>query len=263
MAGDVLLGFTGRVVAKLRRSRFIPDAVARLNDQDLTFKTVKRTIEAFTLGTTITAESTRLLTAAIAGNVDELRADQAVMPWVGQPRAEWAIATIAEAHYAKTPVQHISGTDLLFSILTGAAAGQQVTRFLPDSQIKQMARRIGLLGRREYKLPHYREFVRLYCFVQLPAGETLEVESYHEQSGLNTRNRAKTLARRNYKQECPEQSSYPCHFCHKGYVSCPQGTHRNDYITRECANGHDGAFDPGRHDSICMACSAGKWRAQH
>lgn len=260
--GNVLMAMTLTIARAIRKTNRV-DHVLPCLEGDKTHETVQRTIEAFLLGQIVTLQNIRSLVAMIAGNLYELRAEQALSPWTTQPIEEWALAMIEETRHAVTPVRHIPGIDFQFAILTGYAAGQSCDRFLPDGMAKKLARRIGLLGNRERRTPHFREFVRLYCYVHLIAGDKLDIDQYHESASLAARNRAKVKTRADYRELCPEGLQFPCHGCHVGYLKCPQGTHRKDFVLQECSNGHEGHFDPDRRDTVCLECSMQRWRAQH
>lgn len=227
---------------------------------------VLETVKPRTLGKLIDKASAKQLAICLAGNAQRLRAGMAIPIWRGQPRSEWVVAKVTDAHAAVTPRQHIPGASLRLHVLTGAPASLHFDQFFTDAALARMARLCGLRGKREWRTPHFRELVTAYLMLHIPAGESLSTDQYLEVPKLNAVNRKLAKHRADFKTSCPIQSKTPCHFCHVGYDACKRGTHSRTYTVKPCpkqrGGAHSGYVDPQR-GGLCLGCQQKQWYVSH
>ena len=265
IAGDafkqVVAGLVGVIDPKAKK-------VATLSDTDedpagKLYKAVARTVESLVAGKVMDVATARHMAIRIAGNLSTLRFGTPVADWDYQRWGEWVIGMVEDGTPYTTPKKHISGTMFQFKIMSGLAAGESFTQFMPESMMYRMASRFGLRTKRDRRSVHPRELVRMYTALYIPEGAELKTEKYKERGSLNKRNTELAEYRAAYKQSCPNKFKWACHFCHIGYDICCRGTHAKTYELKTCAKGHKGWMHPKQRSGICIHCKARKWLATH
>ena len=256
---DTIVSEISTLVSKCSRkvNSVIDDAAQR------TYLGVRKTIEATIAGKLLTADMADSLALRIAANLDTLRFGDPVLNWTYQTRPEWVIGVVRDAKPYVTPKRHIAGTLFQFNVLTGTAAGEEFSQFMPETMLYLMAYRMGLRARKDRRPVNPRELVGMYIALYIPEGAELKTEKYKERDALNKRNVELYNYRQKYKESCPSKSSWPCHFCHIGYDICYRGTHPDTYEQRTCSKGHQGWMHPKQQTGLCLHCIARRWLAMH
>lgn len=217
---------------------------------------VEESVASFAKGQSLDRQTLVQMAARLAGNTDQLRLGRPVGTWQGQPYPEWVLLVVTYGERHVTKRGKVGGV-LHFRTMSGSPAGLDFNQFFPDGVLARMAAEIGIKkkGRRPYV--HPAEFGRAKLVGLLEPGAELKIGRFAIKDALKKQNYALLLSRTE-DRDCPKAYSHPCHQCHIGYDSCPNGTHPRTYEWRRCANDrqkqHGGWFEPGDCEEVCLAC---------
>lgn len=270
---DILLPFVGETIVADTFTNLVAQVTSLFNaakhdipkdmgilDHNVIYPAVKDTLSGLIAGRFMSMVEVDRISAVIAGNVQTLTSALAVPVWAGQCKPEWSLAMIKSARFMRTPKRHIPGANVEYSILTGTAAGLTLEQFMTEGALHRLAERLTITKKFERRMLHPRELVRTFIMLKLKPGLKLEAEKYMEKDSLNKRNKSRMEQRAAFKETCPVESKFPCHFCPVGFTTCKQGTHKSDYVKHQCVNGHIGYFDPHLTKTSCLYCEAQAWK---
>lgn len=211
------------------------------------------------------------LAARLAGNVDRLKAGEAVGPWVAQAAPEWAAAVVSRVVWARVPADRWrperKGYRVWFQFVSGSPAGDTVERFMTSAAAAYTARHVGF--DRPGMALEYRDGMDMFGLrvvvllaPELSAAGRPGFREVVAPAGYKAANRHLLKARRRVGFVCPHGLTDPCYRCGHGLESCPVATHPVDYVTAGCARcGGAAVIDPDARagpPGVCVRCrSAG------
>lgn len=272
--------FIPKLVGELLDSSMFHDAVTEINKlvtkaahvqthddthpdhQDIIRPVIEKTLSNLIAGRVLDMSWAEHVINRLAGGMWLLKSGIPLYPWAGQLKEEWVLTMIRSATYYTTPRRNIPGAMLEFYVITGTPADMSFTQFFPDFMLRKMAIKLKILERKNNRFLHHRELVKHYVLLKLEIGSELKASKFQERDALNKRNKIRAKRRSEYKTKCPRQSKWPCHFCPAGYVSCPLGTHKNDYVLKQCPGGHEGWYPDTKATGRCLSCQAKHWWGQ-
>lgn len=218
-------------------------------------------------GKPITANAITQASWRIAGNTPRLKEGHPVPAWHVQRMMEYVPAQIVSCQLQKNARGNI-GALYGFRILAGTPSGLLSFKWWSLKVIRFLSRKFGYSGFRSRDLPKFpysapEQLVGLrllllihpdYCD-KLPGFDKVTFKPSLSEWNL------KVLRRRNrtmpgFVCKAKRTIMQPCHTCNLGFLSCPAGTHRADWIKRECPGCNAVAwFDPDRASTKCIACT--------
>lgn len=220
------------------------------------------------LGEAPTAEQWKTLAHRLAGNAVRLRNRRHVLPWSFQRFDEWVPIQVMGLRYARNGRGEL-GVMLTLKIMAGTPCPKLLFQFWSLKKCRFMSKHLGFerhRGRNEknplrfpYESP--RQLVTLR-FLALIDTELSEQEPYFAQIEFSNSteewNRGQIKRRARLVFECPKQFplTLRCHNCPIGYLTCPAGTHAQDYEIKPCPKcGEQQAFfDKELPDTMCIDC---------
>lgn len=223
----------------------------------------------------------------LAGNRDRLQLRTAVPPWQVQTFREWVpVQVIGCTRQPARRRYHPGGLAILtFRILAGTSCPKVITKAFTFKQCRLLARYLGfskmpsrrsrLTARYPYRQPE--QLVNLRYLVLVDPALCRETPDFRiplvQQSAgyIRPDPRVVTAACREHNKEqmrlraridpgygCPQRYplSLPCVHCHVGYLECPAGTHRANYVRGRCrlCLEADAWFDPDVASDLCVNC---------
>lgn len=226
-------------------------------------------------GRVLDAETLVALAHRLAGNLARLASCRPVPPWHVQRFPEWVPVQVLGCARARGGKGQM-GALFRFKVMAGTPCPRVVLQWWSNRRCLYHARDFGLaVGRARGKTPRLpyeapEQFATLrlaalidpalsraepaFAEVKFPAGRSI--------AGWN-----RTQLRRRLRLgfACPEgyPDDFPCHRCHRGYRSCPAGTHRDDYVERPCplCGLPDAVWDPESPFEGCVDCAT--YKAYH
>lgn len=223
------------------------------------------------VGTTPDHETLRADCHRLAGNRGRLLARKPVVPWQVQRTWEWVPVQVMAAHPARD-VRDRWGARLLLKIMAGTPCPLAVFQFWSLKRCRVHARDFGFSRPRGSKgTPPRYPYTTPAQLVTLRYSALVDPERSGREPHLEFVQFTPSLSRWNKEQirrrarldpgyTCPEghPSSFPCHRCPVGYLACPAGTHRLDYLPKPCpgCGRPDAPFDTDRDEVVCVDCHA-------
>lgn len=209
----------------------------------------------------------------LVGNLDRLSNMRPVLPWDGQPSAEWCAAEVLSIQLVPTRRRGEVGQQVLFRLHTGLPAGLLSRRVWSRPALGVLATELGFSRARKGKIlfEDPGQLVGLHCEVLVnPAPDRRgnpEVSRARASSGQKTYNR-RIFHLREQKNDrgtaypCPHQITQPCHRCPVGYVPvadgepvCDLATHPRTYRLGQCMTCNETKFfDPNVSLLDCVRC---------
>lgn len=221
---------------------------------------IKGTVANYLIGREPTIEELKKFAHALAGNMMTLRLGQQLRPWEGNPTSHWALARICSAHRYTTPARKLRGAILTYNIMSGPAASYNVDTFCPRDRFYRMAKRIGVLEKREYRRMHPRELVGMYVMILIDAGSDITAIRWLEKASLNKRNNKLATERGVACRSCSRAAEeLTCVFCPVSYSMCKFAVRYKPYMKGLCQYGHNG-WMAGRGTGTCLSCQMNKWQ---
>jgi hypothetical protein len=217
------------------------------------------TLKAYS-GQPLTKPLISIIATRLAGNMESIKAGVPVMPFFGLTTSGWQLATIVDAQPHVTNIKKIPGALIYFKVHTGQAAGETIKQFISDGRFRHMLRKLKLLKKKERRMAYPEELVKFKLAIYIEATDPPKIVRFKERASLNKRNEALRDARNLKTRQCPEQFSWSCHFCWKGFNACHLGTHSQDYIIKNCSGGHSGYFKFDDITGYCVLCHARRWK---
>lgn len=214
----------------------------------------------------------RLLDAVcwrMAGNTKRLRQRRAVPPWHVQKLPEWVPAQIVSCRRERTSAGKV-GARFVVRILAGTPAGLTAEKFYPLKFCRYISQEFGFTrprGDRHVAFPYAapEQFVgmRLYvCVEPALSGKEPGFDGLGFPPSLSKWNKTTLKCRFRVQPEfrCQMEvlpADLPCHNCPVGFLKCRAGTHRQDWVERECreCNREDAFFDPESNSELCVDCT--------
>lgn len=196
----------------------------------------------------------------LAGNIDRLKDDEAIIPWVAQPAIE--LMPVQVLSYLATTTQ--TGTPsarFQLRVLAGRACPLKITKTWLNSFVSYVARRELGFTRRSGSLPYHdpSEFVRLrflanidptYCFDGRPGFDQIK-----RGASCLTWNKRILKLRQHSITPCPAGFIHPCHSCWIGYDRCEAAVHPRTHEMQKCSGcGQESAQDSSLSEHICSTC---------
>lgn len=197
----------------------------------------------------------------IAGNLPTLKAGLPILPWTSQVNDEWVPAQIVKVSPAVKMRNNRAerGHEMFIRVQAGTPCCQVTSRFLTRRFSFALARRLGFTkrtGRFPYTDPM--QLVNLRFIGEILAEKSatkIWLGRIHMTTSIIDSNR-ELLRLRLHLDPCPNGWTHPCHNCVVGYLTCPAGTHREDFQMAFCRHcGLDAFFDPETSTEICVACA--------
>lgn len=222
--------------------------------------------------TTPTAKTLTDLAHRLAGNVHNLKAHRAALPWSVQRHWEWVPMVVVSARRAKNSAGTKFGATLTFKIVAGTACTMMTQKFWSNKQCAYMAHHFGFSKpprpnahtppKFPYISPEQYTTLRVYGLLD-PHKSSGEIGPVFDKirfpPSVLAFNREQLKYRARIKgYECP--NNYPltvlCHQCPVGYEDCRAGCHAKTYVTRDCALcTHAAPFDPDQQSPFCVNCT--------
>lgn len=215
------------------------------------------------LGRTLSVAQLRALCWRIAGNAPALIAGHAITDWRAPGQPEWVPAQVlsvlpvpaqkSEPHYR-----------LQCRALAGNACTEVLERVFSSRWLAKLSRAVGFTksrGPRPYQSPYQFATLRLYAWLdptQSRYGRPYMSEFRFPSACLTFNQQALNLRCRN-GIVCPRNFTHQCHLCAVGYLQCPGGTHRENYLPIVCSVcRQESMADPEHSAAVCVYC----WRQQ-
>jgi hypothetical protein len=226
----------------------------------------------------------------IAGNLQRLRAGEAVPPWTGYTPVEWVpivllrvrkrfrsfratskqYAAEADAH----GMVHRRGVRVRFQVVGGLAAGRCFEQFWTQDYCETIKAAFGFAKRNRARYtrvvsrrPSYpfldaREFYAMWLMVRLePARcqtDALRFDACKATPATLQRNRDLIQLRLRDDYVCPEGydvTAVPCHECTLGREQCVAACHAYTFVLVHCARcGQTAHCDPEDGTQFCIDC---------
>ena len=224
------------------------------------YAAVLESLKSELAGIQITPAVANHVALRLAGNTVYLRAGLPVLPFTGMACTEWVIAVITDVERHVTSKRRIPGAFVSFHVLTGQPADCSFSQFFTANRLQFMAKQLGVRRGRKAPRINPRQLVKCRLLLMLEPGDALQATQYCERASLNTANKALTLARQPESRTCMFSHTWPCWSCDTGFNTCALGCHPEDYIKRQCRNGHDGWFAPQSRRAFCLSCDNRKWK---
>lgn len=212
-------------------------------------------------GTQLTPRDAKILAWRIAGNVDQLMAGKAVLPWTRQIRDEIVPVRVESMRYDTR--KDIKGYTLFCRALAGSPCPMLFPQFVSTRSCRAISRSLGFSkGRGPYPFLNPQYITNLVFFAHIEAARSNDTPYFKQVSGssaLIAENRGKIEVRCRAKP-CPRGYTHTCLKCWVGYNDCPAGIHPQSLVQRECAQClTQSFFEPDSGSLVCINCRA----AQH
>ena len=237
-------------------------------------------------GIRLTKDICREVTWRLAGNLDVLKAGNAVMPWGAQTELEWVPVQILSVYpgtrtknLVKGETRNTPGAQLNMIVLGGSPAGKVITRFYPSTYLlsgrvkvnfgfekydKAIFRR-DTSPRKSYPLRDLLEYTRARFYGMVDPELSQHGPMFEKIKcgpGFLKHNRSLAQRRQRTDYVCPmayDVQTKPCYLCEKGYSgpnSCEIACHPVDYAVQECVKckQKDQYIDLQRSNDMCVAC---------
>jgi hypothetical protein len=223
---------------------------------------------AFDAGRIFDEQTIRTLAHRIMGNLPRLSNRQPVLPWTRQPIAEWVPTQILDCRRWTTK-EGRPGALFACKFMAGTPCPRIVTRWWSLKQCAFYSRGFGFARPRSGRDPGDKRFFYIVPeqLVTLRFQALIDPQLSREDpafaevefpKGVNFLgwNKAQIRRRARIGFDCPLGHDLSCQRCWKGYVSCPAGTHRVDYVKRPCpvCQKQDAWFDPDSPAKACVNC---------
>lgn len=197
-----------------------------------------------------------------AGNVERLRAGEAVCGWSRRPDDEWVPLQVLNVTPAKDK-HNRPGNMLKMRVLAGSPCPDLLLDFWTVPRAAAVSRRAGFTraaGR--YPWHHTSEFVGLRLLGKISAARSIEkpvLSMTVATSSMVAANRRDFLALRSRHPKaagCPFKFQHQCYHCSYGYDTCDGGVHPRNYEIGTCASCglDDQLFDLDWDPAMCRAC---------
>jgi len=208
----------------------------------------------------------------LAGNLNRLRRKITVLPWTRQEVCEWVPVQVFSTIVKRNKYDKL-GVNIRLRILAGSPCPMLMTVFWSRPFCRFLSNMFGFakfapsetserLPRNIYTDPC--ELVTLRFQVLIDPKKCTALEPGFERircpSALLQYNKRQLKFRDRLDPgfECRfgQPQSLPCRKCNHGFVSCPGGCHKLDYIIGNCIGcGRDNVwFDPEQSTLLCVDC---------
>lgn len=242
---------------QLEQLQTLTNELRRLLPARIAYDTVFESVRHL-LGAPLTELEAAATAWRLAGNVPKLRAGEPASPWTRQNCNEWVPLQILRVDAHKSP-RGKHGAMLRCRALAGSPCPSTLTAFWTHSLTKAMAIRLGFSrpwGRYPYR--GQLDLVGLRFLGELDRLRSQHAPVFYEVTVppvLTSWNREHVLKVRCRVDPCPRGYIHQCAACAVGYVNCPAGTHRLDFIKQFCPIcGDDAWFDPEIARDRCRDC---------
>ena len=223
----------------------------------------------------------------LAGNVQQLKLNRSVPPYLKQTGNEWVPCEIinveqATRYFAKTDKEKlVPGAWITFRILAGSPSGKTITKFWSDKLGAFLSPSFGFAKwkNRPEKWPEHKPYlayrsskqyfglrVNLLVTPELCVDGKLGFEKIRVSKTMQDYNREILTKRSKFNFKCPKNYSHECYSCPIGKDSCIAACHARTYIKRHCPECKSEAawFDPQAKSDLCLKCrrrfnGATKW----
>lgn len=196
----------------------------------------------------------------LAGNVDRLKDGNPVRPWTTQFDMEWVPLQVLSA-YPQLSHRNRPGYMFCFRVMAGTPCPLRVYRHWTNDVCHVIARHIGFTASwLTYPYSHPLQLVGLRLYGLIDPSMCRDGPGFFKVEGTNVTDKYnRDILRFRVKQPhpefCPRNYAHDCHKCVVGYMNCPGGTHKDDYVQDACPRCGPGAwFDPASEAGLCVAC---------
>lgn len=212
-------------------------------------------------GAVFSQQALSALAWRLAGNLHRLRAGQIVLPWDGQPSAEWVPIHCLELIPWKSRRGKGMG-QVHYRVLAGLPAGVVGRQALSRGYVRLLAPALGFsrFPSEPYFLQDMQELAGLRCYVQLVPGPQLSFSDARVPSSFRAWNQRLLRMRRRAVSgfACPQghPASFPCHRCPTGREHCSLAVHLRDYVPGDCRVCDERSWLRVPGDKLCVNCQA-------
>lgn len=221
-------------------------------------------------GKQITREIVKETAWRIAGNIERLKDNIPISPWIQQTELEWCPIHIVRHQIGRGYDGNI-GNFYEYRVLAGTPTSLKFTTFWSNKYTRFISREIGYTRTRKFHFkllhPSYLVQMRLYLLFDplLSKDERPIAFHFHVPSACKKYNR-NIIQQRFRVISCPLEyklSEMPCHKCPMGYDKCAAGCRPKTMLFKACPRCmQENWFDPLDTSVICYDCREDERRAK-
>lgn len=206
-------------------------------------------------------EALREICWAIAGNSDLIKKKRVVTCGMWPTKAP-TFVPVQIVSARPTFFKNKSRVTMVGRVLAGPGCPDTFQFSWPVTQARYYARHpkgLGFTPNRHLR-PYfnYGQLVGCRLFVELLKQDgKVRTTKFKVTESLRKHNIDLTEARFRRGFSCPRNFTHHCHDCPVGYLQCPMGTHKKDYLVHVCSKcGVSANHDSEDGSGICVKCSA-------
>lgn len=204
-----------------------------------------------------------------AGNMPVLRRGKGVLPWRVQRYYEWVPLQILGCRQSRGPRERI-GARYSFRVMAGTPCPLVLTKWWSREFCRFRANDFGFSRPARGSQPASHPYAAQDQLVGLRVYALIEPKLCAQEPGFRALGWPPSvhdwnleLIRRRLRVDpgytCPKKlpATFPCHKCPAGYISCPAGTHRQNWVQKPCEACQRPLawFDPETAADVCVDCT--------
>lgn len=233
---------------------------------NINYKTLEDSVRHLA-GTPIDERTLDAVCWRLAGNHKRLRQRRAVPPWHSQKLPEWVPSQVVSCRRERTPKGRL-GARYGFRILAGTPAGLTAYKWWSMQMCRFMSGEMG------FSRPNHRKITSFpYAVPEQLVGMRLYVRIMPEQctnepgfdgvgfpsslQGWNkTTVKCRVRAQEGFSCKLNKRADeLHCYHCPIGFINCRAGTHRMDWVEKDCPICEKKSFfDPESQGDACVDC---------
>lgn len=200
----------------------------------------------------------------LAGNITTLKQGRPVEPWRAPGLREWVPLQILRIDPSRS-FNNDQQFDLTFRALAGTPAAMQLKKVFSSRWLGTLSGFLGFSNRygdRPYISPYQLASLRFFALFDPELVKFDQPNFFEVRCGGQCEEHNRKILGLRYRLQgevCPQNFLHTCHQCAVGYLTCPAGTHKDDYFSAVCQQCKQNAwFDPGSSKDMCIDC----WRTK-